>query len=401
MSKQLVYISPELVLRYGSSVNNIASLLCLLSNDGKKPVTATEGFLSSRTGIKVRTIANAKKTLSSAGLIKLITTNKGLMRQTIIEVSHDLVKMFDVDFSDHANIALSDTQDLHDRTCKSCVTDMQKLHDDNAKIASCDHANFAFKTNKTNIETNNETNNIAQKIQKTPVSTPETVNYDPDLEDLITAYEDGASLTIAQGDTLIRTRNNVQGESAPQIGNYTQNPNIATSVKNKGGVEGNSDNTNTPVAKKPKKEHKPRNPQVIPQSAEEVIPYIDKFLKRHEKEEFYKDLDKQYYAGVILDNYLRDDGTWRDNKGTILREPYRKVSGWISREYEAGKLRRKKDENRQQEMADYIAGLFKEIEEDKAKEAQQKQQGKQAPITADFEIVPDTPKTQILENKHI
>lgn len=239
------------------------------------------------------------------------------------------------------------------------------------------------------------------KVRNTSAQNFSNVEYDPDLEDLITAYEDGASLSIQQGDTLIRTRNNVQGERAPQIGNYTQSANIATSVKNKGVVEGNSDNTNTPVAKKPKKEHKPRNPQVIPQSAEEVIPYIDKFLKRHEKEEIYKDLDKQYYAGVILDNYLRDDGTWRDNKGTILREPYRKVSGWLSREYEAGKLRRKKDENRQQEMADYIAGLFKEIEEDKAKEAQQKQQGKQAPITADFEIVPDTPKTQILENKHI
>ncbi len=344
--------------------------------------------MSEELGVGSHGIKNAKKALEDAGLITTVAQICSTGRNTSVQINLKHPYLFRGDQS-QKYICTNGTYVPKGSTHKNQKDLPMSTNSTDGSVPKVPQ----YTDINTDINTDKVRNISAQNFSN--------VNYDPDLEDLITAYEDGASLTIAQGDTLIRTRNNVQGESAPQIGNYTQNPNIATSVKNKRGVEGNSDNTNTPVAKKPKKEHKPRNPQVIPQSAEEVIPYIDKFLKRHEKEEFYKDLDKQYYAGVILDNYLRDDGTWRDNKGTILREPYRKVSGWISREYEAGKLRRKKDENRQQEMADYIAGLFKEIEEDKAKEAQQKQQGKQAPITADFEIVPDTPKTQILENKHI
>ena len=360
MARQLVYISPVLVDQYGSSVNNIASLLCLLSRDGKYPVTATENFLQSRTGIKVRTIANAKKALVAAGLIKITTRNKGLKRFSEIVVLPELVNMFDVDFNDDANIAVSDTQELHDRSCNNSAMNMQNLHDDNAKIAGTDHAKIAYKTNKTNIEINSETNTFAP---------PQ--NFDPQLEADIAFYE-------------FMQEMNTQGDRAPQIDNHTQSPNFATSA--------NADSPVEPKTVKPKRERKPRIQQPIPQSADEVMPYIDKFLKRHEKEGSYININKEHYAGRILDYYLKDDGTWRDNKNNVIHEPYRKVSAWLSKEYENGKLVRGTGSKPVDIFSDEFDEELRKLEREMLGEDET------SPIEASYEVVDDE-NQNLLEDK--
>lgn len=173
------------------------------------------------------------------------------------------------------------------------------------------------------------------------------------------------------------------------IGNHTSTPDKSILDKTSACLE--------PINAKPdetkkKKERKPRPEQLIPQNSDEVVPYIEKFLKRHENEEGYKNLDVTYYAGSILDFYLKDDGTWRDNKYNLIHEPYRKVSSWISKDLQEGRLKRTENERMSDsEVDDFMTEMFAKID------ARNGTTNNAAPVETTFEFVEEH---ELLEQKH-
>ena len=217
----------------------------------------------------------------------------------------------------------------------------------------------------------------------------EPENYDPDLAFFERQQELGISVN---SQTVSNNAQNApERKDASLMGNVSTLPVIAASDKNNGGVEGAAVKSDEP---KKKKERKPRIQQVIPQSAEEVKPYIEKFLKRHEGEDGYKNLDVTYYAGSILDFYLKDDGTWRDNKNNLIHEPYRKVSSWLSHDLQEGKLKQAQPEDERltdEERDEFLAELSKALDEKDGTT------NTAAPIEATFEFVEET---ELLEHKH-
>ncbi len=218
----------------------------------------------------------------------------------------------------------------------------------------------------------------------------EPENYDPDLA----FFEAQQELGIPVNSQAVsdNAQNAPERKEASGASNVSTLPAVAVSDKNKGGVEGAAVKADEP---KKKKERKPRIQQVIPQSAEEVKPYIEKFLKRHEGEDGYKNLDVTYYAGSILDFYLKDDGTWRDNKNNLIHEPYRKVSSWLSHDLQEGKLKQAQPEDERltdEERDEFLAELSKALDD-----AKDGTTNTAAPIEATFEFVEEA---DLLEHKH-
>ena len=301
-----------------------------------------------------RPIASAKKNLEGCGLISTQTEkfSGGVHTKVTINLKHPYL-------------------------CKEGTSEMQvpskRMSPQNASmgtsetqvgvLAKCKNGYLQNASQYTDINTEDNTG------VNTEVAPPQ--NFDPQLEADIAFYE-------------FMQEMNTQGDRAPQIDNHTQNPDFATSA--------NADSPVEPKTVKPKRERKPRIQQPIPQSADEVMPYIDKFLKRHEKEGSYININKEHYAGRILDYYLKDDGTWRDNKNNVIHEPYRKVSAWLSKEYENGKLVRGTGSKPVDIFSDEFDEELRKLEREMSGEDET------SPIEASYEVVDDE-NQNLLEDK--
>lgn len=310
--------------------------------------------MSNDLGIGSHGVKNAKKTLEEAGLITTVAQVCAGGRNTSVQINLK-----------HPYLHKGDQSQKYIST-KSTYVPKVPTHEYQKDIP---------------MSTKSTDGSVPKVHQYTDINTEDNTgvntevvppqNFDPQLEADIAFYE-------------FMQEMNTQGDRAPQIDNHTQSPDFATSA--------NADSPVEPKTVKPKGERKPRIQQPIPQSADEVMPYIDKFLKRHEKEGSYVNINKEHYAGRILDYYLKDDGTWRDNKNNVIHEPYRKVSAWLSKEYENGKLVRGTGSKPVDIFSDEFDEELRKLEREMSGEDET------SPIEASYEVVDDE-NQNLLEDK--
>ena len=334
--RQQLFIAPEIVKKFGASVNMVASLICLLSKDGKQSVFATEDFLSERTCLVKRTIAKAKKILNSEGYVVITTSNKGFRRSSTIQVTQKLVDAFDL--SDDAHLALSTMQKTHDDNDQHASSTMNELHHDNARLAFSDDAHLAFRNKKQNTEQNDLV--VVESSTTIPARETTVPRYyddipDPDYDEMFTSEPD--TYEADQGTiTAPKIAQNAQeGINAPRTINYQSTPNTAPPTQYTSEIEGYS---NTSPYNIPSR-------TFVPQSPEEVIPLIDRFKASRKNERVFEKIDVRYYAWKIFDNYFRpfensQGGEWVDRNNYVV-PPFKifgKISSWITKDQQAGKL---------------------------------------------------------------
>lgn len=189
MEQQILFVSPEITQKFGAAVNNVASLICLLSKNGEQEITATETFMSERVAMSVRLISKAKKTLRDNGYITTVTQSKGFKKITAIKVTEKMLQAFNSPI----------THSVRDRTSTVCVTDTAQcafpithkmsdithsVRDDHAQYACPDNAQCAYINKEEIIEINRNEIYIAQQQSDIPVPTDEDAPVEVERDEM-------------------------------------------------------------------------------------------------------------------------------------------------------------------------------------------------------------------------
>lgn len=169
MEQQMIFISPEITQKFGAAVNNVASLICLLSKNGEQEVNITETFMSERVALSVRLVRKAKKILKDNGYIDIETSSKGFKRVTVIKVTKKMAQSFylpnrnsvpnhtgTVCLNDAAQCAVSDRHDMPDRNGTECQNIRHSVPMDAAQCACSDAAQCAYINKKEIYKKNNK-----------------------------------------------------------------------------------------------------------------------------------------------------------------------------------------------------------------------------------------------------
>lgn len=169
MEQQMIFISPEITQKFGAAVNNVASLICLLSKNGEQEVNITETFMSERVALSERLVRKAKKVLKDNGYIDVESSSKGFKRVTVIKVTEKMVQSFYlpnrhsvpnrtgiVCLNDAAQCAVSDRYDVPDRNGTECQNIRHSVPNDTAQCAASDPAQCAYINKKEIYKKNNK-----------------------------------------------------------------------------------------------------------------------------------------------------------------------------------------------------------------------------------------------------
>ena len=167
MERQMIFLSPELMELFGAPVNIVASIICLLSKDGKQRVTATEQFLADRTFLSTRLVSKAKRILKAHGYINIATSSIGFKRYSVITATAKLIQAFfipdtngTVCDTDNAQCAISTQHSMPNRDGTECLDHTHSVRTEIAQYAVCDYAQCADKKNNKRIIENNGEKNI-------------------------------------------------------------------------------------------------------------------------------------------------------------------------------------------------------------------------------------------------
>ncbi len=167
MERQMIFLSPELMELFGAPVNIVASIICLLSKDGKQRVTATEQFLADRTFLSTRLVSKAKRILKAHGYINIATSSIGFKRYSVITATAKLIQAFFVPDTngtvcdtDNAQCAISTQHSMPNRDGTECLDHTHSVRTEIAQYAVCDYAQCADKKNNKRIIENNGEKNI-------------------------------------------------------------------------------------------------------------------------------------------------------------------------------------------------------------------------------------------------
>ncbi len=167
MERQMIFLSPELMELFGAPVNIVASIICLLSKDGKQRVTATEQFLADRTFLSTRLVSKAKRILKAHGYINIATSSIGFKRYSVITATAKLIQAFfipdtngTVCDTDNAQCAISTQHSMPNRDGTECSDHTHSVRTEIAQYAVCDYAQCADKKNNKRIIENNGEKNI-------------------------------------------------------------------------------------------------------------------------------------------------------------------------------------------------------------------------------------------------
>lgn len=167
MERQMIFLSPELMELFGAPVNIVASIICLLSKDGKQRVTATEQFLADRTFLSTRLVSKAKRILKAHGYINIATSSIGFKRYSVITATAKLIQAFfipdtngTVCDTDNAQCAISTQHSMPNRDGTECLDHTHSVRTEIAQCAVCDYAQCADKKNNKRIIENNGEKNI-------------------------------------------------------------------------------------------------------------------------------------------------------------------------------------------------------------------------------------------------
>lgn len=167
MDRQRIYLSPELMKQFGAPVNIVASIICLLSKDGKQRVTATEQYLADRTFLSTRLVSKAKRILKAHGYINIATSSVGFKRYSVITTTAKLIQAFfipdtndTVCDTDNAQCAISTQHSMPDRYSTECSDHTHSVRTEIAQYAVCDYAQCADKHNKNTITEHKGNTNI-------------------------------------------------------------------------------------------------------------------------------------------------------------------------------------------------------------------------------------------------
>lgn len=171
MERQMIFLSPELMELFGAPVNIVASIICLLSKDGKQRVTATEQFLADRSFLSTRLVRKAKRLLKEHGYINIATSSIGFKRYSVITATAKLIQAFFIhedNFEKTATECLDSTaqctapirHSVPNRDGTECLDHRNSMPTDTAQCACCDTAQYAYKKNNKRIIENNGEKNI-------------------------------------------------------------------------------------------------------------------------------------------------------------------------------------------------------------------------------------------------
>lgn len=174
MDRQCIYLSPELIKQFGAPVNIVASIICLLSKDGKQRVTATEQFLADRTFLSARLVSKAKKLLKEHGYINIATSSAGFKHYSVITATEKLIQAFFIPeesseetamecLDNTEQCAVSTSHSMRNRYSTECLDHTHSVRTDIAQCACSDIAQCANKNNKTIYENNREINKRARE----------------------------------------------------------------------------------------------------------------------------------------------------------------------------------------------------------------------------------------------
>ena len=295
--------------------------------------------MSARTGIAIRTISKAKKILEQDGFLKISTTNNGFTRVSKIIPTEKLTQVFD--FSDNAQNALSIVHDMHDRTSTECVTITHKMRDRTSTECVSDNAQNACKRN---IERNIEKQSIEtiRSVVGVEVCTDQFARAREDEQTTsetteATEAEMGELSSPDYSSASNYTYNVQEATNSPQTTNYTQNANSTPSRSYTSEIEGNNTTRSLPNERT----------ETTPQSADEVVPLIERFKTAHRSDKVFENIDVNFYATKIFDYYAREDGQWRDRNNNPIPpfKIYNKVSMWITNDQRVGRLSLKKTDS--------------------------------------------------------